>query len=151
MTIEQLVDILQFKIEVMSQTPVVSTLLAGVATSGAIFLVSGGERSRLRATLLFLFVVSALCFVFATVLDASIMPAMKRNATLRDEAQIRGLLRLSSIVVYAIILGLAALVASLGAMGFLYSRRVGVSILAAAAVLGAGFVGCLVFLDRVVR
>lgn len=151
LSLEQLVDILQFKTEVMSQVPVVTTLLAGVAASCALVLAGGPERSRLRGALLAVFTVSALVFVFATVLDASILPGMKRQGTLRSAGAIRGLLHLSSLVVYAILAGILLLNAGLACLGFLHSRRTGAAVAAAAGVIAAMMLACFFYLDAVMK
>lgn len=148
LTIEQLVDILDFKREVMSQLIVVSTLLAVLAMSVVAILFASPERTRLRSALLVVLTTSTLLLVFGTMLDAIIMPAMKRNATHSNAGQIRALLNLSELVVWSMLLGTAFLFASLGAYGFAYSRRVGICTLIAATLMTLVFVVSCVYLDR---
>jgi len=132
----------------MSQLIVVSTLLAVLAMTVVAILFTSAERTRLRSCLLVVLTTSTLLLVFGTMLDAIIAPAMKRNATHSNAGQIRALLDLSEVVVWAMLLGTALLFGSLGAYGFAYSRRVGISTLIAASVITAIFVASCVYLDR---
>src|SRR5262245_6589620 len=150
-TLENLVDILDFKREVMNQVPVVSTLLAVLAMSVVTVLVAGAERGRLRSYLLVSLTACSLVFLFATVLDASIMPAMKRGATLHSAGQIQGLLNLSQVVVWAVLAGTVVLFGAIGALGFVYSRRIGTWTATTAGAILAVFTVCCVYLDRVMR
>jgi hypothetical protein len=54
-------------------------------------------------------------------------------------------------VVWAVLLGIVVLFAAVGALGFVFSRRVGVWILASAGTILAVFIVCCVYLDRVMR
>ena len=85
------------------------------------------------------------------MLDASILPAMKRPGTLQNARQIQGLLDLSEVVVWALLLGILVLFAAIGAFGFVYSKKVGIwTVSAAAGILGV-FVLCCFKLDHVMR
>ena len=126
--LDRLIDILQFKREVMNQVPLVSTLLAAIAMTAAAALIAAPERGTLRSSLLVAFTSATLLFIFATVLDASILPAMKRPGTLQNAHQIQGLLNLSQVVVWVLLLGILILFAAIGGLGFTYSRRIGIYI-----------------------
>lgn len=150
-TLEQLVDTLDFKREVMTQVPLVSTLLAGLAMSGVLVLISSHERSRLRSWLLILLTISSLVFILTTVLDAAILPGMQRFGTRGNAGQIEGLLNLSEVVVWGLLFGIACLMGAICGLGFMYSRRVGLWALGAAGVLIGLFVACCFYLDAVMR
>lgn len=147
--IDQLVDVLEFKREVMTQLPTVSTLLAVMAMTVVAALISVPERGRLRSSLMVALTTAAMLFVFATILDACIVPGMKRQATMRNAEQIKGLLRLGDVVVWTILIGIGVLFGSLGGIGFLHSKRTGVAILTTTGVIVAAFVACCFYLDRV--
>ena len=151
LTLEQLVTILDFKRDEMSQMLLVSTLMAVVAMSVVVVLVSGSERGKLRSVLLVSLTASSLIFIFATMLDVCILPAMKHNATHPVATQISGLLRLAQVVVMSLMLGSIVLFASLGSLGFVYSRRVGVWTISLAAGIFAVFAVCLFMLDAAMR
>ena len=151
LTLDELVTILDFKRDEMSQMLLVSTLMAVVAISVVVVLVSGAERGRLRSTLLVSLTASSLIFIFATMLDVCILPAMKHNLTHPVATQITGLLRLSHIVVVSLMLGSVVLFASLGSLGFVYSRRVGIWTASLAGVILAVFAVCLLMLDAAMR
>jgi hypothetical protein len=63
----------------------------------------------------------------------------------------QGLLGLSEVVVWAVLLGILTLFASIGALGFVYSRRIGLWVLSAAAAILGVFAICCVYLDRIMR
>lgn len=148
---ERLADILQFKREVMNQVPVVSTLLAVLSMTVAAVLVAAPERGKLRGYLLVTLTIATLLLIFGTILDAAIQPAMKRPATLESVRQMQALLNLSEVVVWSVLLGIGTLFASIGTMGFVYSRRAGSWVLVSAGLIALAFVLCCVYLDRMMR
>src|SRR5262245_29792505 len=123
--LDRLVALLDFKREVMNQVPLVSTLLAVLAMSGICVLLAAPERSRLRSNLFVALTIATLLFIFATVLDAAILPGMKRAATERIAEQMRGSIDLSRVVVWSVLCGILFLMAAVSGLGFLYSRRTG--------------------------
>jgi hypothetical protein len=148
-TLEQLVDILDFKVEVMNQMPLVSTLLAVLAMTVVAVLLAGPERGRLRSYLLVALTGATLVFIFATVLNAMILPGMKAPVNRRVPGRIEGMLTLSNVVLYALLAGICVLFGAVGAFGFVHSRRVGYWVLAWATGILALFVWCCFYLDKV--
>ena len=150
-SLEQLSDLLAFRQEVMNQMLLVSTLMAVMALTGAGVILAGSQRGPFRATLLVGFVASTLLFTFSTILDAIIQPAMRRNVAHPNADQIRALIRLGSAVVWTNLIGAVVLIAGLGLLGWLYSRRAGLwTTVLAAATLGM-LVACAWWLDVAMR
>ncbi len=145
---EQLVTALEFKREGISQLPIVSTLLAALAMGGVTALITSQERGRLRAWLLVSLMVASLIFVFATVVGAMILPAMKRAGVHTSPAHNQALINLSRVVIWTLLGGILMLFGALGALGFIVSRRVGWWVLAAAVGILGLFAACCVYLDR---
>ncbi|MBK7406379.1 MAG: hypothetical protein IPJ41_17705 [Phycisphaerales bacterium] len=148
---EQWLDLLEFKREEMSQLLLVGTLLAAIAMSGLLFLLAERGRGRLRSTLLVAQAGATLLFLFGTILDALILPGMHRAATVMIPEQVPGFVGLTRLVVYSLLAGVLVLVGSIGALGFLSSRRVGIATATAAGLFVATFVACAIVLDGVMR
>jgi hypothetical protein len=148
-TLEHLLDVLDYKREVMSQMLLVTTLLAVLAMSGVVAIIATPERGWLRSFLLATLVVSTLAFIFATVLDALMLPGMKR--AIRDAAQARALLDLSDGVIWGAILGTVSLLVGIGGLGFLFSRRLGIVATGASMATAITFVVCAVRLAHILR
>ncbi|MCX5691734.1 MAG: hypothetical protein NTV94_18405 [Planctomycetota bacterium] len=142
---------LNFKIEVMSQVLIVSTLLAGIAIGIATTLLSASERSRLRTLTFVCFTIAALLFIIGTLMDVCILPAMKHHAQNPDERVIPGLITLSRVVVFELLAGLAVLTGGIGLLGFSYSRKAGLWTAGAAATVALSFVVFAFVLDSIVR
>lgn len=142
---------LNFKIEVMSQVLIVSTLLAGVAMGIATTLLSVSERGRLRTVTFVCFTIAALLFIIGTLMDVCILPAMKHHAQLPDARVIPGLITLSRVVVFELLAGLVVLTGGIGLLGFSYSRRAGFWTAGAAAATILGFIVFAIALDGTVR
>jgi hypothetical protein len=138
---------MDYKREVMSQMLLVTTLLAVLAMSGVAAIIAAPERGRLRSFLMASLIVSTLAFIFATVLDAIMLPGMKRAVP--TVAQARALLDLSDAVIWGSILGTVSLLVGISGLGFLLSRRLGLVATAASVVMVAVFVGCAVRLAHI--
>ena len=122
----QLLDILSYKREILTQLLLVATILGAFSMSGVVALLVGPNRDRLHRVLFLGLCFASLSFIFATALDAVLLPATGRpaNARLTPE-KILELHRLCDIVVYAVIVGAFALLAAISGFGFAFSRRVG--------------------------
>lgn len=148
-TLEHLLDVLDYKREVMSQMLLVTTLLAVLAMSGVAAIIAAPERGRLRSFLLAVLIVSTLAFIFATVLDALMLPGMKR--TIQNAAQARALLDLSDGVIWGAILGTVSLLVAIAGLGFLFSRRLGIVATVASSATAFVFVACALRLAHILR
>ena len=106
-----LLDILSYKREVLTQLLLVATILGAFSMSGVVALLVGPNRDRLHRFLFVALCVASLAFIFATALDAVLLPATgrKANANLTPE-KIQTLLILCDSVVCSVILGAVALV-----------------------------------------
>ena len=148
-TTDQLLTALDFKREEMVQLLLVFTLLAMIAMSIVMVLLSTHERSRLRSFLFITLTCSTLLFILATIVDAIILPGMRLAAIQRSVAQIFGFIALSRVVVLAGCLGMILLVAGIGVLGYLHSRWVGRCVLGATTAVAAAFIACCVYLNYV--
>ncbi len=148
---DQLVELLQFRREAMNQLLIVGPLLAGLAMGSAAIILSSAERGRLRAGLLIAFIASTLIFIFATALDAVILPGIGRAVALELSAQLPGFITLGRVVTVSMLAGSLILVGATGALGFLFSRRAGFCTLAAAGLTLLGFAWVAFYLDGVMR
>jgi hypothetical protein len=142
--------VLSFKREVMVQAPIVSTLLAAIAMTGFVGVLALPGSSKLKSRLLVAYGGSTLLLIFATVVAAMILPPMKA-AEGRSSAHVLGLITLSRAAVWSILTGILALIGSIGASGFLHSRRVGAWVLGVAAGTLAAFVVCALHLNAVMH
>lgn len=122
---EQLLDVLRYKREVMQQLLLVATIFGGFAVSGIMAFLGTADRGKLRGVLFVILSVAAFAFIAATILDAVMLPAMLHEKNLRSPDGIRGLLTLGDVVVWSVLVGCLALAAGVGCSGFLFSRRVG--------------------------
>ncbi len=150
-TTTHLLSTLNFKIEVMGQVLIVSTLLAGIAIGIATTLLAASERSRLRTLTFVCFTIAALLFIIGTLMDVCMLPAMKHQAQAPDSRVIPGLITLSRVVVFELLAGLIVLTGGIGLLGFSYSRRAGIWTAAAAGAAILGFMVFAVALDGIVR
>jgi ABC-type transport system involved in multi-copper enzyme maturation permease subunit len=150
-TVDDLCRVLDFKREAVGQLPVASTLLAGIAMAGVALLLSSTERGRLRSYLVTMFSIATLVFVFATILSVTIIAPMKHASTSNSPEHLAGLIRLSRIAVWSMLVGILTLFASIGCMGYLFSPRVGRWIVAMAMGVLLVFAACAVYLDQVMR
>lgn len=146
---DPLLTALEFKRQVLTDLLIVSTLLAGIAMSGMLFLLSDKQRSTLRTALVVSMTAAMLLFLLGTIVDVIILPGMRRAAEVNHPAQIRGFIILSRFVVYTLLTGTAILTASIGALGYLHSRWAGRCTAAAAAITALLFAGCAVYLNAV--
>lgn len=146
--IELMRAVLEFRREVNAQVPIVSTLLAAVAMTGAACVLPPSERSRLRTVLLVAFAGATLLFVFTTVLSTMIAAPMK-EAGGRSAGHIEGLCALARFGVVSALVGIVTLLAAVGGMGFVHSRRAGWWIAGVASAVIAVFSACAVYLHAV--
>ena len=144
----QLVDMLDYSREVLGQLLLVATIFGAFSISGVIALLVATERSRLRSFLFLMLGISSLAFIFATSLDALLLPATKRPASLKDPVIVAGLLQLADVVVWAMIVGTSTLMAAVAGFGFACSRRIGVVLLTLTALAAATFIACVWHLAR---
>ena len=128
---EQLLDVLSYKREILTQLLLVASIFGGFAVNGVMAFLSGTIRGRLANAMYVALSVAALSFIAATLLDAIMLPGMSRLAALRGPRAVNGLLALGDVVVYLMIVGSVALISAVAGSGFLYSRRVGLIVLAA--------------------
>ena len=140
---------LDFKIEVVSQVLIAGTLLAGIAIGVATTLLGAADRGRLRTTLFVASTTAALLFVLGTVLGLCILPAMKHNAAHPSVPQIEGLISLSRVVVWSLLLGTIMFTAMIAALGFTYSRKAGLWTSIAAIATSVTFIACALYLNRI--
>lgn len=144
---DQLIETLAFRREALVNFLLVSTILGAFAMSGVFALLTLSSASRLRSSLFLILTAASLLFVLATALAVVILPAMGRPDSLAA-SQIQGLLSLYRVVMASIIVGTFLLVASLGGIGFLVSRRVGTGTLLAAFATCVVFASCAIYLSR---
>ncbi len=137
---QQLLDNLSFNRDALSQLLVVSALLGGFGMSGLIALVLHDGRGRLRATLVVCMCIATLAFIFATTFGGLVLAGMQRASALQDAERIVGFLRLGQAAVRAMMVGSLFLVAGIGGVGFVHSRRMGFATLALAALTTLLFV-----------
>jgi hypothetical protein len=133
-------DVIAYKHEVLAQFLLVATILGAFSMSGLIAVLTGNRRDRLHSFLFVALALACMAFVFATALDAILLPMMRRRASNVQPEIAAGLLRLGDVVVWGVIAGTLALVAALAGCGFAFSRRLGVLLLAAAVLAVALFV-----------
>lgn len=69
-SMEQLLDIMAYKREVLGQFLLVASILGAFAINGVIGLVTSAARGRLQAVVFGLLSFASLAFVFAAALDA---------------------------------------------------------------------------------
>jgi hypothetical protein len=120
---------------VLTQFLLVATILGAFAMSGVVALLVGPNRDRLHRFLFAALCIASLAFIFATALDAVLLPASRRGVNERQPEAVAALLRLGDAVIWGVIVGALALVVAQAASGFAFSHGVGVLTLAAA--LGA--------------
>lgn len=115
------------------QLLLVATILGAFSMSGVVAILVGPNRDTLHRFLFFVLCIASLSFIFATALDAVLLPATARKANLNLTAdKIEALSSLCDGVVWAVILGAVALVTAIGSFGFVFSRRLGFLVAAAA-------------------
>ncbi|HAM70600.1 MAG TPA: hypothetical protein DCM86_03040 [Verrucomicrobiales bacterium] len=121
-----LLDILSYKREILTQLLLVATILGAFSMSGVVAILVGPSRDRLHQFLFSMLCVASLTFIFATALDAVLLPATgrKANVNLAPE-RIRTLLTLCDMVVWTVIVGALSLVTAIAGFGFVFSRRLG--------------------------
>jgi hypothetical protein len=139
-----LVDRLAYARELLSQLLLVATIFGGFSIGGVVALLVAPERDRLRGYLFLMLCASSLAFIFATSLDAVLLPAAKRPASERDAQVVAGLLQLAEVVAWSVIAGTACLWSAIAAFGFAFSRRLGILVLAIAVPVLFGFIALLV-------
>lgn len=144
-------EVFEFRRHELAIVPVLSTLLAGIAFTAASVLVASAERGKLRSYLIVSLTVSTLVLIFATVLDVMILAGMGPDGAAANAAKMQGLSAMSRVAVWSVLLGVLSLFASVGMLGFVHSRRVGVWIAASAGGLLLAFAACVIWLDHVMR
>lgn len=128
-----LLDILAYKREILTQLLLVATILGAFSMSGVVAILVGPNRDNLHRFLFFILCIASLSFIFATALDAVLLPATARKANLTLTAEkIQALSGLCDGVVWAVILGAVSLVTAIGSFGFVFSRRMGILVATAA-------------------
>jgi hypothetical protein len=142
-SLAELVDRLGYSRELLGQLLLVATIFGAFSISGVVALLVAPERRPLRNFLFLTLSASSLAFIFATSLDAILLPASKRAASLRDADTVAGLLQLADVVVWSVIVGTAALMTSVAGFGFAYSRRLGFIVLGLTALTVAAFVAAM--------
>jgi hypothetical protein len=134
----QAMDVLSYKRDVLTQLLLVATILGAFAMSGVVAILVGPNRDRLHRFLFCALCLASLAFIFATALDAVLLPATGRKANLLlPPERIQTLSGLCDGVVWAVIIGALALVTAIGGFGFAFSRRLGclVGVVAVAVVI----------------
>jgi amino acid transporter len=132
-------DVVAYKREVLVQFLLVATILGAFSMSGLVALLTGARRDRLHSFLYATLALASLAFVFATALDAILLPVMRRRSSELEPEVAAGLLRLGDAVIWGVIVGTLALVGGLAVSGFVFSGRMGVLMLAAVALTIALF------------
>ena len=130
----QLIDILSYKREVLTQLLLVATIFGAFSMSGVVALLVAPERGRLRSFMFLTLCGASLAFIFATILDALILPAAGRMATQSKERAVVGMLNLGDVVIWAVVIGASALATAIASFGFEFSRRMGFVVLLISAV-----------------
>lgn len=125
-------DVVAYKREALAQFLLVATILGAFSMSGLVALLTGARRDRLHGFLFAALALASLAFVFATALDAVLLPVMRRRPSELEPEVAAGLLRLGDAVIWGVIVGALALLAGLSVSGFVFSRRLGVLVLVAA-------------------
>lgn len=125
-------DILDYKREALTQLLIVATIFGAFSISGAVALLASDVRGRLRSFLFSALSVASLAFIFATSLDAIVLPATHRSPSARSVREVQGLQDLGDVVIWAVMIGALSLIVSIGGFGFAFSRRIGWLIFAAA-------------------
>ena len=127
---QQALDVLAYKREVLTQLLLVATIFGGFAVGGLMAFLGSGERGRLRSGIFVALAVSAAAFIAATALDAVMLPAMlPQTFAVRGVEAVSSMLALGDVVVWAVMAGCVALAGAVGASGFLFSRWVGRAVL----------------------
>jgi hypothetical protein len=124
--VSKLLDFLSYKREVLTQMLLVATILGAFSMSGVVALLVGPHRDRLHRFLFVTLCLASLAFIFATALDAILLPVTgrKTNASLPPQ-KLAGLLALGDVVIWSMIAGALALMVAMGGFGFAFSRRLG--------------------------
>jgi hypothetical protein len=115
----------------------VATIFGAFSVSGVIALLVADKRGHLFHFFFLLLTFASLAFIFATALDAIMLPGMKKSDTAYQPEQLRGLLDLGEVVIWAVLLGTLALAVAIAAFGFAFSRATGL-VVAAMSVLTVG-------------
>jgi hypothetical protein len=139
-------DLVDYKREALKQLLIVSTIFGAFSVSGVVALLTGELRGRLRTFLFVALCIASLAFIFGTSLDAIMLPAMLRPASTRNADQAAGLLELGDAVFFAVMIGALALIVAIGGFGFAFSKRIGWTIVCAAAATLVLFVWSAIYL-----
>src|SRR5439155_23371630 len=93
-SMELLHDQLLYKRAVLEQLLIVATIFGAFSVSGVIALLVAPARGRLRTYIFLALCVASLAFIFATALDAILLPGMHRDPSAQTQRELRGLLDL---------------------------------------------------------
>lgn len=135
-------DILAYKREMLAQLLFVATIFGAFSVSGVVALLVAERRGHLVHFFFLMLVFASLAFILATALDAVMLPGMKKPEGALQAEQVAGLLSLSEMVVWAVLLGTFALVVAIAGFGFIFSRRIGFVVLAMSISAMALFAWC---------
>jgi hypothetical protein len=145
---ELLHDQLLYKRAVLEQLLIVATIFGAFSVSGVIALLVAPTRDRLRTYIFLALCVASLAFIFATALDALLLPGMHRDPSGQTQREVRGLLDLGEAPIWGVLVGTLALIAALGGFGFAFSRRLGWIVLALSLATLVAFVASAIHLAR---
>jgi hypothetical protein len=147
MTPDVLRDILDYQRQVLELFLTVASIFGGFAIAGMIALRMEDRRDRLHTMSFVALALAATSFIFATALDSIWLP-VSRLQRLNTVPQLRAVLTVGDVIVWAVSIGTVSLLIAVGTFGFARSRRIGLSVLAIAIVAGVAFVLCAIALTR---
>lgn len=150
-----LLEIVAYRRDVLTQFLLVATVLAAFSASG-LFGVAAAPTptpaaSRLRTFLFVMLTVASLIFIFATTLAALVLPSLGRITITKDPTPLPDLEALSRLVVLGVGLGCLALVVAIGGLGFMLSRLMGVFTATLAGLATLLLIACAAFLANALR
>jgi hypothetical protein len=148
-TMDQLLQVLAFRGDSLVQLVMVSTILGGFSISGVLTLLSSRHAHHLRPALFCSFSTASALSILATTISVIILPHMGEAGNHRSPRKILGQLRLDRVALYTDLAGFVLLMGSLGGLGFLVLRRLG--LISAAVVLSTAiaFFVCAMYLNQV--
>jgi hypothetical protein len=147
----KLLDIMAYKREILTQLLMVATIFGAFSVSGIVALLVADRKGHLFHFFFLMLSLASLAFIFATALDAILLPGMKRDESAYTAEQVVGLLNLGDFVIWAILIGTLALGAAVAGFGFVFSRTIGLVVLAMSVVTIAAFVVSASYLAHALR
>jgi hypothetical protein len=147
--LDQLLDMMAYKREVLTQLLLVATIFGAFSVSGVVALLVADRRNHLFHFFFLMLTFASLAFIFATALDAILLPGMKRTEAGYTADQVRGLMQLGDVVIWSVLVGTLALSIAIAGFGFVFGRTIGIIVLVMSTATVALFIASAIHLARV--